>query len=155
MGVVRGEKQQYTTVAALVAEVIIPQINDEAMIEATGRSYDWREASTLTPDGVYVIAQTSIATGRWVVPTVVNVYVGSGKTDPMENGQQSIINITVPGVSMARPSLVAVTNADTFNTSVFIKSKDIVAANTVKVVVENGSGATVPIFAVNVSVIEY
>ncbi len=156
MGVLRHEKQQYAAVATLVAEVLVPTANDSIYVEALKRTFDWIEGSTATHDGVYVIDQTSeTANGRWIATSVANVYTGTANTDALANGQMSVIDITVTGASASKANLIAATNADTFPTNVFITSKEVVAANTVRVTVENQSGASVAAFAVNVSVLEF
>jgi hypothetical protein len=71
------------------------------------------------------------------------------------NGQISVVDITVTGAAAAKANLIAITNADTFAANVFITSKEVVAANTVRVTVENQSGAAIASFAVNVSVLEF
>lgn len=156
MGILRHEKQQYATAAALVAETIVPTINDSIYVEALKRTFDWIEGSAATADNVYVIDQTSeTANGRWVASSVANVYTGTGNTDALVNGQISVVDITVTGAAAAKANLIAITNADTFAANVFITSKEVVAANTVRVTVENQSGAAIASFAVNVSVLEF
>ena len=156
MSVLRHEKQQYADAATLVADVLVPTANDTIYVEALKRTFDWIEGSTATHDGVYVIDQTSeTANGRWIATSVANVYTGTANTDALVNGQMSVVDITVTGASASKANLIAATNADTFPTNVFVTSKEVVAANTVRITVENQSGAPVAAFAVNVSVLEF
>lgn len=156
MAILRHEKQQYLTPAALVAETVVPTKNDSVYIESLQKTFDWIEGSTATADNVYVIDQTSeTANGRWVASHVANVYTGTGTTDAMANGQIDVLDITVTGATPAKANLIAVTNADTFVANVFVTSKEVIAANTVRVTLENQSGDPVAAFAVNVTVLEF
>jgi hypothetical protein len=156
MSVLRHEKQQYATPAALTAEVIVPTANDSVYVESLKRTFDWIEGSTATADDLYVIDQTSeTANGRWVASSVANVYTGTGNTDALENGQMSVVDITVTGASASKANLIALTNAGTFPANTLVISKEVVAADTVRVVVENQSGAAVAAFAINATVLEF
>ena len=156
MGVLRHEKQQYATPAALVAEVIAPTINDSVYIESLRRTFDWIEGSSATADNVYVIDQTSeTANGRWMASSVADVLTGTANTDAMANGQISVVDVTVTGATPSKANLIAITNADTFASNVFVTSKEVVAAGTVRLTVENQSGTTIAAFAVNVSVLVF
>ena len=156
MSVLRHEKQQYATPAALTAEVIVPTANDSVYVESLKRTFDWIEGSTATADDLYVIDQTSeTANGRWIASSVANVYTGTGNTDALENGQMSVVDITVTGASASKANLIALTNANTFPANTLVVSKEVVAADTVRVVVENQSGAAVAAFAINATVFEF
>jgi len=156
MSVLRHEKQQYATPAALTAEVIVPTANDSVYVESLKRTFDWIEGSTATADDLYVIDQTSeTANGRWIASSVANVYTGTGNTDALENGQMSVVDITVTGASASKANLIALTNANTFPANTLVVSKEVVAADTVRVVVENQSGAAVAAFAINATVLEF
>lgn len=156
MAVIRHEKQEYATVAALVAETIVPQSNDSVYVEALKRTFDWIQGSTATHDGSYVIDQTSsTASGRWQASVASSVHTGTGTTDNMDNGQSSIISVTVTGANPSKANSVAITNASTFPTNVYVSSAVVTANDTVKVVVENQSGATVTGFSVAVTVLEF
>lgn len=156
MSVLRHEKQQYATPAALTAEVIVPTANDTIYVESLKRTFDWIEGSTATADDLYVIDQTSeTANGRWIASSVANVYTGSGNTDALENGQMSVVDVTVTGASASKANLIALTNAGTFPANTLAVSKEVVAANTVRVVIENQSGGAIASFAINVTVLEF
>jgi len=156
MTILRHEKQQYADVATLVAEVLVPTANDTIYVEDLKRTFDWIEGSSATHDGVYVIDQTSeTANGRWIASAVAQVYTGTATTDAMENGQVSVTDVTVTGADASKANLIALTNADTFPANVFVTSKEVVAADTVRITVENQSGTDVAAFAVNVSVLEF
>ena len=101
-----------------------------------------------------VLASTATA-GRWMASKVASVYTGTGATDILENGLSSIVDITVTGAVASSANLTAITNADTFAANVLVVSKEVVAADTVRVVIQNQSGAQVASFPVNVSVLEF
>lgn len=153
----RQEKQEYADVAALVAETLVPTNNDTVYVEALRRTFDWIEGSTATHDGTYVIDQTNTtALGRWQASSAANIFTGTANTDELDNGQVSAFNVTVTGVSPASAHAIAITNADTFPVNVFVTSKDIIAANTVRITIVNESGIdNVAPFAVNVTVLEF
>lgn len=156
MEILRHEKQQYATPAALVAEVVAPTINDSVYIESLKRTFDWIEGSTATADNIYVINQTSeTANGRWIASSVAEVLSGTANTDALANGQVGVLDVTVTGASPSKANLIAITNADTFAANVFITSKEVVAADTVRITVENQSGNSIAAFAVNVSVLVF
>ena len=156
MSIVRHEKQQYATPAALVAEVVAPTINDSVYVESLRRTFDWIEGSSATADNVYVIDQTTeTANGRWMASSVADVLTGTANTDALANGQISVVDVTVTGASPSKANLIAITNADTFATNVFITSKEVVGTNTVRITVENQSGSSIAAFAVNVSVLVF
>ena len=156
MAILRHEKQQYATPAALTAETIAPTNNDSTYVESLRRTFDWIEGSSLVADDLYVINQTSeAANGRWVTASAANVYTGTATTDDMSNGQISVIDVTVTNADPAKANVVAVTNADTFEDNVFVTSKEVVAVDTVRVTIENQSGLDVTGFAVNLTVLEF
>lgn len=59
--------QDYSTVAALQAETINPSQNDKVYVKALQAVFAWDAASTATHDGVTVIKQTNITTGRFLL----------------------------------------------------------------------------------------
>lgn len=152
----RHEEQEYATVAALIAETALPTNNDMVFIEATRRQYRWIQGSAATSDGVYVIDQTAATgLGRWMATTVVNTYTGTGISDAMANGQSSTFTVAVAGAQLAKANAIAVTNANTLAANVFVTSLTVTANNTVRVVLENQSGAAVTAQTVNLTVIEF
>lgn len=156
MGVIRHEKQQYATPLALTNEVLAPTNNDTVYIESLKRTFDWIEGSTATADNNYVISQTSeAANGRWIASTVASVYTGTGNTDALDNGQSSVVDITIADVTPSKANLIVVSNFATFPSNLFVVSKEVVADETIRVVVENQSGGSVASFAVNITVLEF
>lgn len=72
--------QDYSTVAALQAETINPSQNDKVYVKALQAVFAWDAASTATHDGVTVIKQTNITTGRFLL-VGTSAYQLSGKLD--------------------------------------------------------------------------
>lgn len=72
--------QDYSTVAALQAETITPSQNDKVYIKALQAVFAWDAASIATHDGVTVIKQTNITTGRFLL-VGTSAYQLSGKLD--------------------------------------------------------------------------
>ena len=157
MAIIRHEKQEYGTAALVVAETLAPQANDAIYVEALTRTFDWIQGSAAVADNNYVIDQTSAtASGRWIATSSAKAtYTGTVNTDAMANGQTSVINATIAGVLTTDKNVVMVTNAGTFPTDVIVTSTEVTAANTVKVVVENQSGAATAAFAVNLTVLVF
>lgn len=155
MSIIRHEKQQYANPAALVAETIVPTSNDVTIIESLVRDFNWIEGSSLPADNVRVIDQTTeTANGRWVSLSDITVFTGTGVTDALENGQSSVIDITVTGALLASVNDVLITDASVFPTNVFVTSKEVVADDTVRVVVENQSGLSQTAINFGVKVIQ-
>lgn len=155
MAIIRHEKQQYANPAGLVAETIVPTKNDITIIESLVRDFNWIEWSSLPADNIKVIDQTSeTANGRWVALSDVTVFTGAGATDAMENGQSSVIDITVTGVLLASTNDVLISDASVFPANVFVVSKEVVADDTVRVVVENQSGDSQAAINFDVKVIQ-
>jgi hypothetical protein len=155
MAIIRHEKQQYANPAALVAETIVPTKNDVTIIESLIRDFNWIEGSVLPSDNIKVIDQTSeTANGRRVALSDVTVLTGAGVTDAMENGQSSNIEVTVTGVLLASVNDVLIADASVFPDNVFVVSKEVIADDTVRVVVENQSGDSVPAINFDLKVIQ-
>ena len=155
MAVLRHEKQQYATPAALSSETIAPTANDSVFVESLRRTFDWIEGSSTASDNVYVIDQVSqTANGRWQAATIETIYTATAVTTIIDNGQMQVLDITVSGVFAGSACFVAITNADTFPDNVFIVSKEVIADDTVRIVVENQTGHAIPVMGVNVAVLE-
>lgn len=58
--------QDYSNIANIQAETIIPKDNDKIYVKAINTLLSWDATSTATHDGINVIKQTSIATGRFI-----------------------------------------------------------------------------------------
>lgn len=62
----RKNIQNYTDVAALQAETLVPRVNDKIYVSALKGVFTWESTNVSVEDGTTIIKQTSIATGRWV-----------------------------------------------------------------------------------------
>lgn len=156
MAVLRHEEQQYALPADLTAETIVPTTNDSVYVKSLRRTFNWVAGSSVAADNKYAIVQTSQnANGRWLASFAAAVYTGSGATDALANGQTSVVDITVTGAATGVAAFPVVTNANALGTNVLLISASIVAANTVRVVVENQSGAAVASIPLNVTVLEF
>lgn len=154
MATLRQEIQQYADVATLVAETLVPTNNDYVGIEDTNRLYHWKQGSTKPHDGKYVIDQTATtALGRWELITTSNILYGTGTSDALENGQQSVVDITVTGVLATDAAQIAVTSANTFPANVLVVSKEVVAVDTVRVVIDNQTGDAIAAQTIDVTVL--
>ena len=153
----RHEEQQYLTVADLVGENTLPNTkNDVVFVQSLNRAFRWIEGSSAAHDGVYVIDQTAeTANGRWVALSVANVYTGTGTTSDLKNGQEEEIDVTVTGAKIDKANLIAITNGDDFSSGFFVISKEVVAADTVRVVVVNQTGDEIHATALEISVLEF
>jgi hypothetical protein len=91
--------QDYTNVTALQAETLTPQQNDKVFVKATRYLYTWDANSTATHDGVTVIKQTNIATGRFLLSATDKSAIGLSNVDntsdankPISMAQQTALN---------------------------------------------------------------
>ena len=156
MAILRQEIQQYEDVAALVAETLVPTNNDYAGIENTNRLYHWRQGSTKPHDGKYVIDQTATtALGRWELVATSSILYGTANSSAMENGQQSVTDITVTGVLATDAVAVAVTSANTFPDNVFVVSTSVSAVDKIRVVLDNQTGDAVAAQTIDVTVLVF
>jgi len=157
MGITRHELQAYADVATLKAETLVPQANDQVMVESLKRTYNWIEASTLTEDSKYIIKQTSVATGRWEVSTASSLYTGTSGVVAivLENGQQATETITVTGALATGTFNVVSASVTASGTEFLITSKQVIANDTVEVTIYNNSGAQLTVTQIDVTVLEF
>ena len=153
----RHEEQQYLTVNDLVNENTLTNTkNDVVYCQDINRAFRWVEGSSATHDGSYVIEQTSeSANGRWLAISIANVYTGTGATSQLQNGQMEEIDVNVAGAKIDKANLIAITNGDDLPSGFFVNSKEVVAADTVRVVVENQTGDVVAALTLEISVLEF
>jgi len=157
MGITRHELQAYADVATLQAETLVPQANDQVMVESLKRTYNWIEASTLTEDSKYIIKQTSVATGRWEVSTASSLYTGTSGVVAivLDNGQQATETITVTGALATGTFNVVSASVTASGTEFLITSKQVIANDTVEVTIYNNSGAQLTVTQIDVTVLEF
>lgn len=157
MAILRTEEQHYSTVADLQAETIVPALNDVVFLRDLWRAFRWKAGDTTAEDGQYVVNQVSeTLNGRWVAATVSTAYTGTASSDAIPVGQVSEFTVTVTGVSLATPTLLAVTNANTLVAAgLSIEALYVSADNTVTVRLKNDSSAAVASQTVNVTALEF
>ena len=63
---VRTKIQDYSNVATLQSETLISKDNDKIYVKSINTIFAWNVTSTATHDGINVIKQTNIATGRFI-----------------------------------------------------------------------------------------
>lgn len=156
MAVLRHEEQRYALPADLTAETIVPTTNDSVYVKSLRRTFNWVAGSSTAADNKYCIVQTTQnANGRWLAAFAAAVYTGTGASDALANGQSSVVDVTVTGAQIGVAALPVLTNGNAFGTNVILVSLSIIAANTVRVVIENQSGAAVASIPLNVTVLEF
>lgn len=83
----RKNIQNYTTVAALQAESLVPRVNDKVYISALKGVFTWESANVSAENGTTIIKQANVTTGRWVS-------VGGSSTPPTIQQLNATGNIT-------------------------------------------------------------
>lgn len=161
MAAKRHKPQEYATVAALIAETLVPESNDLVIVEATGRIYNWVVGSSATADSESVITQTSeSANGRWIAVTAsINKSTGTITFPALANSQSAVATSTVSGLPIGTAIVVTITNGNTAYTGstaipdgVSIFQGVVVAANTVAMQIVNETGGSIAGFTANISV---
>lgn len=157
----RHKPQEYATVAALVAETIVPEGNDLVVIEETGRMYNWKAGASDTADGENVITQTSeSANGRWIAITASAKKLTGTVTFPaLANSQSAVATATVAGLPIGTAIVVTITNGNNAYTGstvipdgISIFQGVVTAANTVALQIVNQTGGAMASFTVNITV---
>ncbi len=152
----RHEEQQYLTVADLIAENTITNTsNDVVYCQDVNRVYRWLEGSNAAHDGVYVINQIAeSANGRWIATSIAKIFTATTMTSNMENGQSESIDISLPGVMLNKFNLITITNGDEIPDNVFVVSKEVIANDTIRILMQNESGGYVASFSLKITVLE-
>lgn len=150
MAIRRTGTTKHADVATLVAETVVPQDNDETLVEAIGAygtKFRFRNGETAADDGKYVVDQTSAtALGRWVRDGVSAVLSGTVTAEAIPDGAQGVYDITVAGLVAGDPYAYAFTtngtpaNADGDAADVQFS---VDADNTVHIVITNNTGKSI------------
>lgn len=161
MAAKRHKPQEYATVAALVAETLVPEGNDLVIIEETGRMYNWVAGSSATADSISIITQTSeSANGRWIAITASTTKLTGTITFPaLDNSQSAVVTTTVSGLPVGTAIVVTITNGNTAYTGstaipdgISIFQGVVTAANTVAMQIVNETGNATAGFTANIVV---
>lgn len=150
----RSGIQEYATVALLRAEVLAPKPADVVQVEAIDTALVWNATSVAVDDGVNVIKQTSIATGRWINVAYSQVFNVAGVNIPILPSQSCTqANVAVTGVVVGKTQKVQL-NSGTITAGVTIIPTINVAANAIELQLCNVSGTATTAFTIGLTVLQ-
>ena len=150
----RSGIQEYATVALLRAEVLAPKPADVVQVEAIDTALLWNATSVAVDDGVNVIKQTSIATGRWINVAYSQVFNVAGVNIPALSSQSCTqANVAVTGVVVGKTQKVQLSSG-TITAGVTIIPTIKVAANAIELQLCNVTGSATTAFAIGLTVLQ-
>jgi hypothetical protein len=151
----RSAVQKYATVAALQAETYAAKPADLVQVEAINTAFVWNATSVATDDGVNVVKQTSIATGRWINSAFNQVFNVAGVNIPaLPNQSCAVLSVTVTGVVAGKSQVIKLASGSTITAGITLIETINNTANAVELQACNNTGAASTAFTIGLTVLQ-